>query len=367
MKQVGEAEQRAHSYSPERNLWLLLVLAVFLFVIAPIVLWWWHQRTDVLPIVWQRSLRQTVVASLPAFLPDGQTIAVLTAEWGRKEHPQFRCFVEFWRLQDGACLRQEQIMAAKEWMNFRLSDSADYAVLYGTQLSVVRLRDKRTLFSHSLPRRTEVEVSPKGRWLIETDGKGNAYWWRLPEGKLVRQQQLRSQIFSLAFSPDERWLAVETLSTPPQVEIWRVADGKQVARLSAGGFVNVAAHSHQSNLLALGREWLVELREVPSGRKVASWRTKGYIWSLAFSPDDAYLAVGTGEGSIEIWRISDRRLVVQKSLIPGWQRFFRSEAVRVAFSRDGQFLVAQLHNNNKFVALRCAFHRLEGGSPNAPK
>ncbi len=54
MKRAESMEAQNRDLSLKRNLKVLLALAILLFVIAPAFLWWWHQRTDVLPIVWKR-------------------------------------------------------------------------------------------------------------------------------------------------------------------------------------------------------------------------------------------------------------------------------------------------------------------------
>ena len=62
-------------------------------------------------------------------------------------------------------------------------------------------------------------------------------------------------------------------------------------------------------------------------------RHKYYVWSVAFSPDGAILASGSGDHIVRMWRVSDGKLLCK---LEGHTKKVNS----VAFSPDGKTLAS---------------------------
>jgi WD40 repeat protein len=131
-------------------------------------------------------------------------------------------------------------------------------------------------------------------------------------------------VFSLAFSPDGRYLAAG-IADKQGLLIWEVSTGRRHQVLPGFGAVEwlpgtttVLASSSKVATATLSG-W-----DAVTGRRVFDLPTGGLFgFDVAVSPDGTYLAV-SGEQSSTVWRISDRQRIVS---VPG--------AVRVAFGDDG--------------------------------
>jgi len=181
---------------------------------------------------------------------------------------------------------------------------------------------------------------------------------------------------SLSFSPDGQIMAV---TRPDQtVQVRDVGTGAVLATLPSSGSEALAARfspdgriiatSHRSDTVALWTEtgeclgtlacgippWMVNFR--PDGRKLAigCWsgqfqiwdldtrkleerlkEPKAVVWGVAYRPSDTnILATCSGDGSVMLWDLSERRNVL--TLEP----FGGADALSVSFTPDGKTLVA---------------------------
>jgi len=111
---------------------------------------------------------------------------------------------------------------------------------------------------------------------------------------------------------------------------------------------------HKHNLIATaGRDCSLRLWNAKTGEPVSilaqgenmkpdlgKYRYDGgYIWSVAFSPDDELLAAASYTGQVLLFRVSDQSLLMQFEEFAGE----KTPRLTVKFSEDGKFLVAQKH------------------------
>ena len=140
------------------------------------------------------------------------------------------------------------------------------------------------------------------------------------------------------FSPDGRRMA---LSTDNDIAILDLEAGKVVRTLPNSFRFDLLDFSHDGNLLAGSQnmgDGTVRVWRTVTGEQLASLTSKafpgGYSPSLiAFSPDDAHLAMVYG-GGVELWRVSDW------TEGPPWTWSDLSGISAISFPPDGRLIAA---------------------------
>ena len=164
------------------------------------------------------------------------------------------------------------------------------------------------------------QYSPDGL-LIASVGDGYLRLWDAATGQRVRQiaGADRGRVYSVAFSPDNRLLAVGHGGGGGKndsfVTLHDIDSGRQLARLT--GAADLAA--------------------------IQSWGDYGGVTALAFSPDGKYLVAGFGSLSyiseirpaspLKVWEVATRRLVRRLDGLLGL-------CTSINFSRDGALVAA---------------------------
>jgi WD40 repeat protein len=158
-----------------------------------------------------------------------------------------------------------------------------------------------------------VTLSPNGEWCAAVNTEDGApptgvvYVAEVGTGKVL--STLRAPgVTAVAFSPDDRWLAVGHWNQYQLVDTrsWQAAVS---IRRDAGGQPAALSFSPDSRLLAV--VWsarVVRLIETSTGRQIATLESPeaANISCLAFSPDGTQLAVGRWDHPIALW---DLRLI----------------------------------------------------------
>ncbi|MDX2097000.1 MAG: NB-ARC domain-containing protein [Leptolyngbyaceae cyanobacterium bins.59] len=112
-----------------------------------------------------------------------------------------------------------------------------------------------------------------------------------------------SQILAVAFSPEGRFLAASDASY--EVHLWRVRDGKKLQTYRAeDGWGWAIAFSPTQPILAGSANGSINLWNLETG--CSQHTLQGYtsrIFSLAFSPDGAWLAAGSEDGLVRVWEM----------------------------------------------------------------
>jgi WD40 repeat protein len=233
-----------------------------------------------------------------------------------------------------------------------------------------------------------VTFSPDGRWLASSSGAGWSGTVRLWDMSTVLNIGMNTPtvvlsdheaiVWSVAFSPDGRWLASgsgDPFSASGTVRLWDMStvlnagtDAPMVPEAILSGHeahVSSVVFSPDSRWLASGS----------NDRTVRLWDTstvvngdidtvevgvlsghEAIVWSVAFSPDGRWLASGSGDpfsasGTVRLWDISPLLNAgtdapeVAALLLRGHEAFVSS----VAFSPDGHWLASG--SNDRTVRL----------------
>ena len=224
----------------------------------------------------------------------------------------------------------------------------------------VALYDPATLFSVSMRDvATGQEVgawegfslafSPDGKWLAGRDvGATNVVLWDTHTFRRVAHWQGHTgEINAVAFNRDGRRLL--SASGDRTVRLWDVATG-QCRRVSWGTPTRSTRRRSTPTvrIASAGRDRAVWLWDPASGQEAA--RLPGhtsYVWSLAFSPDGTTLISGSGDSSVRVWDTEPLRV--------RYQARWAAEALRPQAER----LVEELFQEKKEAALVVAAVRAD--------
>ena len=141
-------------------------------------------------------------------------------------------------------------------------------------------------------------------------------------------------VYSVAFSPDRRWLA--TGNKDKTIRVWEVATGRRVRTLTGHtGWVTSLAFSPDSRWLASASlSGAVKLWDNETGReaRTLAGHTES-VNSVAFSPDGHWLATASGDSTVKLWDVSTGQTLRTLS-------GHTAEVNAVAFSPDGKLIAS---------------------------
>jgi WD40 repeat protein len=176
-----------------------------------------------------------------------------------------------------------------------------------------------------------VAFSPDGRWLLSAHGDGAVLVWDVAERVLVAGFNEHSRgVRAVAFSPDGKHVA--SGSEDRSVVVWNVETGRRTAVL-VGHDTRVMAVSFLRNgreLTSLDQSGVVKLWDVAKRRVLTTMQRTvdpQAAYCLAVSPDEKYFATTT-----DVWDRSGRTV---RHLI----RHAAGQMYGLDFSADGRILV----------------------------
>ena len=157
--------------------------------------------------------------------------------------------------------------------------------------------------------------------------------------RLVRTFTGDSMVYSVAFSPDSRF--VLSGSQDSTVKLWEVASGGKLRTFTghAGAVYSVAFSPDSRFALSGGYDATVKLWEVASGKELRTFTgNSNSVQSVAFSPDGRFALSGSGNSglggdlTLKLWDVASMKL----------RAFYGHTDVvhSVAFSPDGRFVLS---------------------------
>lgn len=261
-------------------------------------------------------------ARVMAFSPDGRQLAAGTRNDGR---------LFLWDLANAHSLRLLVGHPSSVEAIAYAPDGKSLAACFTNRglgiWDVASGREVREL-APQVPRIRDVALSPDGTALLSASDDGTARLWDLTEGRGFRALGGHlAAVHSVAFSWDGKLLASGDLNGTIVVRDAATTAPVRVLRTERGGAMQALAFSPDASLLASS----LGLWELGTGRRRAKLSSS---WEgVAFSPDGRTMALGGGNGLVELWEAD-----------PGRQlRVFNEHKLQVksvAFSPDGKLVAS---------------------------
>jgi WD40 repeat protein len=224
---------------------------------------------------------------------------------------------------DTRALEQRLFIRGDYTQSIAFSPDGQLLAIPSTQLGVVRLWNLATNREVAVLRFPGTPLgaffTPDGKSLIATTFRACRIWNLAGAGDKRVLPGHTGGVPVVAFSPDGVLLAAG--SKDKTVSIWKVATGERVHRIAAlPEHVQTLAFHPNGRVLAVSTAGTASLWDTSTWQALADVPPEpgGEFWSLAFSPDGAYLA-GSGEAGVRLWKLKSApgsprlRLIAQPS------------------------------------------------------
>ncbi len=234
-----------------------------------------------------------------AFSPDSRWL-VGNAETG---------YTFLWDVNTGEVIRRLQGMSGP----IAFSPDGELLLTVDDQLNVILSNVQNgpeitRLTGHQAAIRSAV-FSPDGKTVITASDDQNIILWDVATGEPQHSMNMDGEITSLAIHPNSTWALIGfgfregiEVSYQDNLILWDLMEGQAIHNYyGIGPFVWMSSFSPDGRLVTATTEEGTMVWETDSGNILREFN-RGE--SAAFAPDGQHIAVGTGSGTIELWRIA---------------------------------------------------------------
>ncbi len=275
------------------------------------------------------NAHQSAVQTL-AFSSDGHLIAS-----GARDG-----VVRLWQMRDHTLLRTFAYDKGPIRALAFSPDGSNLALAFGHRhIHIRRVQDGaliHTLHGHRQAVRTLTYTSD-GRLLASGAEDGHINLWKPGEESPAKTlKDFMGIVTQISFSPDNRTLA--SGSWDGSIRLWRPGNGIIWQHLEEQRYpISHCLFSPQGYTLSslTIHEEVVRIWNVYNGEMIKSLSHNGALTSLAISPQQHYLAAGSGNGSVMLWSYPPNETSAEVTLV-GHQQAVRS----LAFDPQGKYLVS---------------------------
>jgi YD repeat-containing protein len=154
-------------------------------------------------------------------------------------------------------------------------------------------------------------VSKDGRWLVAGSSRGNIYLWDARTGRLTGSLALEGsgEVFDIAFDPSGQMLAA---ANRRGVFLIKLGVRPTPTLLKFPGATSVVFDQRGQHIVGAASDWGALSVWTWDGKLVHDLDTRAdTVGRPSFSDDGRLVAVGTGEGLIEVWDVHSGRMVLR--------------------------------------------------------
>lgn len=208
---------------------------------------------------------------------------------------------------------------------------------------------------------TDLKYSHDGKLLASEGEDQTVRIWDVASGRELRNfTAYQYETPLLAFSPDDKMLATRTKGAN-EVAIWDIASGRLIQSFFVSG-ASAAEFNPGGQVILVGGDSGIAAQDFQSNKKNYGYIglddfLDGRVTSLAVSPDGDYIAAGSEDHIVRVWK---RERVARA--VASTQGAHQPDQVAGVFSRQPAACIWQCRRRNQ--ALEC-FNR--GGGPEASR
>jgi WD40 repeat protein len=177
-----------------------------------------------------------------------------------------------------------------------------------------------------------IQLDPEGKSFVTASADGTACVWDFEDGKQRFCVQNKGIIYEAVFSGDGQFLF--TAGEDGYLRVWTANNGKPLKEFKFGATLWDLSTSPDGRWLSVARDDnIVSLFDLfDLDKNPFNINRSSAIYTTAFSPDSAWLAIGESNGDVIIWNVSRRFYLL------GPQH--EDEVYVVAFSPNGQWVAS---------------------------
>ena len=144
-----------------------------------------------------------------------------------------------------------------------------------------------------------------GEYLATGDDSKGVEMWRVKDGKQVARVET-GYVRSLAASKDGKWIAV---GASRGIFVWN-AETYEVVEYGEGEYVRAVDFSPDSRLVAGMGNKKATIWDLATGKRVQTLYHQDYLIAGKYSPRGFRIATATDNGTVGVWDSNDGRLLV---------------------------------------------------------
>ena len=146
-----------------------------------------------------------------------------------------------------------------------------------------------------------------GEYLVTGDEKGVGVW-RVNDGKQVARMKTGYHVHSLAVSKNGKWIAA---GTKRDMVVWNAETYEEVIKYGEGDYVLSVDFSPDSTRLVVVTDCTAIVRDLTAGKQVQTLHHEDYVMAAKYSPRGDRIATATYDGPLRVWDSNDGRLLVE--------------------------------------------------------